>query len=567
VAVPLRDDVPSPLAARNDDEEVEEKDHEHGDTKEHDGEEHKDDDKDDEEDEDKPDPVEIDLDDFERRLIVLPPDPANYRNLIAVSGKLLYLDHPRTGSADEDSAIRYYDLEERETKTVLDAAGGFVVSADGKKLLAFNDGKFAIVDVKAKQKMDKPLATGKLEMEVDPAAEWRQIFTDVWRLERDFFYDPDMHGVNWNEMRKRYGALLEDAVTRWDVDFVIGELIAELNASHAYRGGGDSERAPRRRSGLLGVDFVQENGVYKIDKILDGAVWDSEVRSPLNEPGLDVDEGDYLLAVNGTPLDPTKDPWAAFQGLANQTVSLTVNDKPETEGSREVLVETLASESRLRNLAWIESKRKRVEEASGGRIGYIYVPDTTRRGQTELVRMFVPQHTAEALIIDERFNSGGQIPDRFIELLNRPLIHYWGVRDGRDWQWPPIAHAGPKVMLINQWSGSGGDAFPYYFKQAGLGPLIGKRTWGGLIGISGAPGLVDGGVATVPTFGSYGMNGEWIIEGHGVDPDIEVVDDPALMVDGGDPQLERAIEETLRLLKEKPFKAPGKPGYPDRSGY
>jgi len=237
------------------------------------------------------------------------------------------------------------------------------------------------------------------------------------------------------------------------------------------------------------------------------------------------------------------------------------------EGSREVLVNTLDSETRLRNLAWIESNRKKVEEATDGRAGYIYVPNTGVNGQTELVRMFVPQHTKEALIIDERFNSGGQIPDRFVELLNRPLIHYWGVRDGRDWQWPPIAHAGPKVMLINQWSGSGGDAFPYYFREAGLGPLIGKRTWGGLIGISGAPRLIDGGVVTVPTFGSYGMDGEWIIENRGVGPDIEVVDDPALMTNGGDPQLDAAIEEIKRLLKDKPFKAPTKPKYPDKSGY
>jgi tricorn protease len=262
----------------------------------------------------------------------------------------------------------------------------------------------------------------------------------------------------------------------------------------------------------------------------------------------------------------TQEPSAALQGLGEQTILISVNPKPEAAGAREVLVQTLSSETRLRYLAWIESNRKRVEQASGGRIGYVYVPDTARGGQNELVRQFRAQFDRPGLIIDERFNSGGQIPDRFVELLNRPVGNYWGVRDGRDWQWPPVAHRGPKAMLVNGWSGSGGDAFPYYFKQARLGPLIGMRTWGGLIGITGVPGLVDGGSVTVPTFGIYSTKGEWIIEGYGVDPDIEVVDDPALMARGGDPQLERAIAEVLEALKENPRALPKKPKYPNRAG-
>jgi tricorn protease len=235
-------------------------------------------------------------------------------------------------------------------------------------------------------------------------------------------------------------------------------------------------------------------------------------------------------------------------------------------GAREVLVETLEDDYRLRNLAWVNANREKVERATEGRIGYIYVPDTSIEGQTELVRQFTGQFMKDGLIIDERFNSGGQIPDRFVELLNRPLYTFWGVRDGRDWQWPPVAHAGPKVMLINGWSGSGGDCFPLYFKQAGVGPLIGTRTWGGLIGMSGAPPLIDGGRVTVPTFGIYSLDGEWIVEGHGVDPDIEVIDDPGLMAKGGDPQLERAIDEVMKLLAANPPKRPAKPAYPVRSG-
>ena len=299
-------------------------------------------------------------------------------------------------------------------------------------------------------------------------------------------------------------------------------------------------------------------------RIVKGAPWDSEARSPLRQPGVKVKEGDYLLAVNRIPLDTAKAPWAALQGLAGKTVLLTVNDKPAMEGAREVLVETLESEYRLRNLAWINENRLRVEKATGGRVGYIYVPDTSINGQTELVRQFAGQFHKEGLIIDERFNSGGQIPDRFVELLNRPLYGYWGVRDGRDWQWPLISQVGPKVMLINGWSGSGGDCFPLFFKQAGVGPLVGTRTWGGLIGMSGNPILIDGGFLSVPTFGIYSKEGEWIVEGYGVDPDIEVIDDPSRMARGGDPQLERAIEEVMKALEANPPKRPAKPAYPKR---
>jgi tricorn protease len=324
------------------------------------------------------------------------------------------------------------------------------------------------------------------------------------------------------------------------------------------------ERGEQRGVGLLGVDWELADGAYRIAKIVTAAPWDTEVRSPLAEPGVDVSQGDWVLAVNGTPIDAAKDPWAAFEGLAETAVILTVNDQPTLDGAREVLVETLGSEARLRNLAWIEANRRKVDEATDGRVGYVYVPDTGRGGQTELFRMFRPQFMKDGLIVDERFNSGGQIPDRFVELLNRPLYNFWAVRDGMDWQWPPIAHSGPKVMLINAWSGSGGDAFPYYFRAAGLGPLIGTRTWGGLIGVSGSPALADGGRLTAPTFSFYNLDGEWDVENQGVDPDIEVVDDPSLMLDGGDPQLDRAIAEVLKALDENPPVRPERPAYPVR---
>ena len=569
-AIPLRKDVASPLAPKNDVEGEDKKDEKKDDKATNDtkkGDKPKDDAKKDDKAEKKepPKPVEIDLDGFEQRLVVLPPEAGNYDRVHAVAGKVLFRRLPRTGSSDEKRPLVYFDLEEREEKTVVADTDGVLPTADGKKVLVWKKDDWAIVDVKADQKMEKKLPTGELMMSVDPAAEWRQIFTDAWRFERDYFYDPGLHGEDWNAMRERYGKLLDDCVTRWDVNFVIGELIAELNSSHTYRGGGDAEKPLETGVGLLGADFALEGGAYRIARILAGAPWDNEARSPLAQPGVNVKEGDYLLAVNHTPIDVTLDPWAAFQGLAGKTVLLTVNSTPSLVGARDVVVETLADDYRLRNLAWIEEKRAMVEKLSGGKVGYVYVPDTGRDGQTELVRQFRGQFTRDGMVIDERFNSGGQIPDRFVELLNRPLYNFWGVRDGRDWQWPPVAHAGPKAMLINGWSGSGGDCFPYYFKEAGLGPLVGMRTWGGLIGISGAPTLIDGGNVTVPTFGIY-KDGEWIIEGHGVEPDVEVVDDPGLMAKGGDPQLEKAVALVMEQIAKTPPVRPAKPPYPNRSG-
>ena len=572
VAVPLRRDVASPLKPRNDDEEI--KEESVGDEGEG------------EQDEEEPNPeadngpegggeekkekedkgVEIDLEGFERRLVVLPPEAGNYSSLVAAKGKLLYLHHPRSGpSREAKTSLVYYDLKERKEQTVLSDARRFRLSSDGKKLLVNQGQSFGIIDVKPKQKIGKPLRVAELEMTVDPRAEWHQLFRDAWRFERDYFYDPNMHGVDWKTIGDRYENLMDDAVTRWDVSFVLGEMIGELNASHTYQRGGDTQSSPQRNVGMLGIDWVLENSAYRIKRIVRGADWDSEVRSPLDEPGLEVQEGDYILAVNGVPLDTSRAPWAAFQGLGGKTVSLTVNSEATLEESREILVKALSDESRLRHLEWIEQNRSKVDRASGGRAGYIYVRSTGLDGQAELVRQFSAQFKKPALIIDERFNSGGQIPDRFVELLNRPALSYWAVRDGSMWQWPPNGHFGPKVMLINGWSGSGGDAFPYYFREAGLGPLIGTRTWGGLIGVSGSPSLIDGGSVTVPTFRMLSTSGEWFEEGHGVEPDIEVLDHPTAMSKGGDPQLEKAIEEVLRLLESNPPAQPGVPGYEDRT--
>ncbi|MEZ4992571.1 MAG: PDZ domain-containing protein [Saprospiraceae bacterium] len=553
--VTLRDDVASPLAAKNDTVAIS---MDKADKKE-------------EEEKDKADKkeevktVKIDFDNFERRLIVLPPKSGNMGNLSAAEGKIIFQRYPNTGTEGEDNALMYFDLKEKEEKTIMKKVNGYQLSADGKKLMIRQGENVGVIELGADKKLDKTVALNKMEMTVDPKAEWEQIFTDAWRFQRDFFYDKNMHGVDWNAMRKQYGDMLQYAITREDVNFVIGELIAELNASHTYRGGGDQESPEQKAVGYLGVDWGRDNGQYKIEKIIRGAGWDNEVRSPLDEPGIMVKEGDYVLAVNGIALSDYTDPWAAFEGLAGETVELTVSKSPNWDDTKQVVVETMRDETRLRNLAWIEQNRKRVEEASGGKLGYIYVPSTGVDGQNELVRQFYGQWDKEGLVVDERFNNGGQIPDRFIELLNRKPLAYWSVRDGKNWQWPPVGHFGSMAMLINGWAGSGGDAFPDYFKKAGLGPLIGDRTWGGLIGISGAPTLIDGGSVTVPTFRMYNPDGTWFKEGHGVDPDIKVKEDPTMLAKGIDPQLEKAIEEVMRMVKEKGPINPEPPGKEDRS--
>jgi tricorn protease len=568
-------------------------------------------------------PLEIELDGFELRAIPLPVSRGAFYNLaVTDDGKLIYVRGAARGSSDK-AAIKLFDLkdEKKKEETVLDDVGGFDLSADGKKLLVRKGSRFAIVDPKPNQKMDDTLPTDGMAAMINPREEWRQLFLEAWRLQRDFFYVPNMHGVDWAAMRDHYIKMLDDCVSRADVGYVIRELISELNIGHAYyfgRDGGDEESVP---TGMLGADFELHDGAYRIKDIVQGGPWDFDARGPLSRPGLKLRAGDYLLAVNGVPLDTTKDPWAALQGLKPGTVvTLTVSDKPVLEkkteepspeeattretteekssdageeakeagegeesdkgkeeedkekdpyaGQRDVLVELMSPDklSDIRYRAWVEKKRAHVEAQTGGRVGYIHVPDTGINGQNELFRQFYGQRHKAALIIDDRWNGGGQIPDRFIELLNRPMTNYWHSRHGRDSVEPNDAHHGPKCMLINGRAGSGGDAFPYYFRKAGLGPLIGTRTWGGLVGISGNPGLIDGTFVTVPTFGFYELDGTWGIEGHGVDPDIEVIDDPALMVNGGDPQLDKAIEVMLAELQRHPYTPPPTPSPPDRSG-
>ena len=509
----------------------------------------------------------IDINGFENRVEILDIAPGNIRGLSAVEGKLLFTRLPNSGSPkDASPSIDYYDFKERKVKTIITKVSNFSVTGNGKKILVMQEQELAVIEIKEDQKIDKTVPTQSMVMEVVPKEEWKQIFMDVWRFERDYFYDPGMHGVDWNLMKTRYGQLIDQANSRNDVNIIIGDLIAELNASHTYTGGGDITQAKKINIGYLGADFSIENGQYRIKKIITGAPWDTEVRSPLMKSGVNIKEGDYILAVNGLNIDINKPIYAAFQGLADATVQLTINSGPSLNNANKVVVKLLSSETRLRHLAWIENNRQQVNNATNGKIGYVYVRSTGRDGQNELVRQFYAQMNKEGLIIDERFNSGGQIPDRFIELLDREPLAFWAVRDGKDWAWPSAGNFGPKVMLINGFSGSGGDAFPDYFKKRKIGPLIGTRTWGGLIGITGAPDLIDNGSITMPTFRMYDPDGKWFKEGHGVDADIEVVEDFQKLANGIDAQLEAGIREVLRLLNSNEnFNKPARPSYEKRN--
>jgi tricorn protease len=495
--------------------------------------------------------VKIDFDNLEARLTLLPPKAGNMSGIIPFEGKLVYHRYPNTGSGEEEASLIVYDFEEREEKTVMAGVNTAVLTGDGKSLLVASKDKHGIIKPEADQKIEDPIPTDGLVMDLVPKVEWRQIFQDTWRRYRDFFYDPNMHQVDWPVMRERYGKLVEDARTRWDVRNIQANLGAELSAGHTYAFGGDAENVPQRAAGYLGIDWELNNNLHRIKRIVKPAAWDTEVRSPLDQPGVDVKVGDYILAVNGVQLDPKKEPYAAFEGLDGKTVALTVSSSGKMSNSKKVVIKCLSQneENRLRYLEWIENNRKMVDKLSGGQLGYIYMSNTSSRGQLELVRMFYGQLDKKGFIIDERFNGGGQLPDRFLELIQRPVVSHMHWRYGKDHHWPVKTNTGPVGMIINGWAGSGGDALPWAFQELKAGPIVGERTLGILVGPATGHRLIDGGGITVPGGRLYDNDGHWFWEGEGVSPDIEVWDDPNLLVKGRDPQIEKTVEEVLKLVK------------------
>jgi tricorn protease len=491
--------------------------------------------------------VKVDFDGFEQRVRAIPAPAGQYQGLRTGGNRVFYL------VGDGPQSLKMFDLEARKEDTILDRVASYDVSADGKKIIYRQGDSYGIVDPKPGQKPgDGKLNLEKLELRIEPREEWRQMYADAWRIFRDWFYDPSLHGVDWKAMRERYGELMPFVATRSDLDFVLGELGGEISAGHVYVEEGNEPGPKRVDGGLLGAEIEADpSGYFRVAHIFPGENWHPDFRSPLTEPGVHVEDGEFILAVDGQPTNKVDNFYRLLEGKADQVVTLLVNGKPSLRGARQEKVRPVANEQNLRYLDWVQKNRAKVDKLSGGRIGYIHLPNTAEAGNRELFKYFYPLAHKDALILDDRYNQGGFIPDRMIALLGRPLLNYWVNRGGVANPTPGFVNTGPKVALINGQAGSGGDAFPYYFKEVGLGPLIGTRTWGGVIGLSGNPPLVDGGTLTVPTFRFLAAKGQWEVENEGVAPDIEVVDRPDALAKGQDPSLEKGVEVLLAALQKK----------------
>jgi tricorn protease len=514
----------------------------------------------------------IDFDGLDHRILALPVSSGYYWNLQAgEEGQIYYLETKSVeGGAPVEmqglaGSLHHYDMKARKDDVVVPEAELFMLTADRKKIGYMLKGSFWIVPAAGKPEPGKGrLNLESIEVRIDPRAEWDQIYNEVWRINRDYFYDPDMHGADWPAMRKKYAAFLPHLSCRNDLNRLIQWLCSELVVGHSYSGGGDQLFTPRQvAGGLLGADFAIENGRYRFKKVFGGLNWNPELRSPLTEPGVDVKQGEYLLAVAGTDLKPPVNPYSLFENTAGKIVEITVGPNPDGTGSRIVEVVPVPNDSSLRNRDWVEGNLKKVEEATGGRVAYVYVPNTADLGHTYFKRYFFPQADKEAIIIDERFNGGGSLADYYIDFLKRQFYAMWATRYGHDYRTPNAMIPGPKVMLVNETAGSGGDFLPWLFRKSGLGKIIGKRTWGGLVGILGFPSLMDGGRVTAPNLGIWTEDG-WIVENVGVPPDIEVEQWPAEVAAGHDPQLEKAIQVVIEELKANPPKKLARPPFPVR---
>jgi tricorn protease len=493
--------------------------------------------------------VKIDPAGFENRVRAIPGPSGNYGALTALANGILYV------TGDGTPALKFYNIEDRKEETIVENIRDYDISPNREKLIVRIGNNISIIPAKPGQKpAESQLKLDGIEMKIDPRAEWTQEFTDAWRILRDWFYDPNMHGVDWNGIREKYGQLVPFVANRNDLDFILGEIAGELNAGHVYVGQAPGSGIERRDNGLLGAEIVADAGYFRVAHIFPGENWQDAFRSPLTEPGVKVNEGDYILAVDGISTKGVDNFYRLLENKASRVVSLLVNSKPDTTGAHEEKVRPTRKETNLRYLDWVASRRAYVEKMSNGRIGYIHLPNTGPEGNRELFRGFYPQVDKDALIIDDRYNGGGFIPDRMIELLDRPVLNYWVRRGTQPTSTPAYAHVGPKVMLINGYSASGGDALPYYFRKRKLGTIIGTRTWGGLIGISGNPNLMDGGNVSAPQFRFLDTEGMWAVEGSGVSPDIEVYDRPDDVAAGKDPSLEAAVKLLLEELKKNPPK-------------
>ena len=569
--VTLAKDTESPLAPRSDEvgkAEKKDKDKSEGD---------KDSEKNDEKSK-KPVTVKVDTDGIQNRIVGLDVTPANYRNLRLVDGRVFYLRRTvgDSSGADEEAGpgeerwhLGSYSLEERK-ETVLGDVNSYQISFDGKKMLVKIDKDYSIIDL-PKDKLetkDHKLELQGLDVMADRRAEWKQIYFEAWRQMRDFFFSPTMNGVDWKAMRDRYAALLPYVNHRNDLTYIIGELIGELNNGHAYVAGGERPETPRIKLGLLGAELSRDpvSRAYRIDRILPGENWEKDNRSPLTAIGMNVKPGDYILAVNGTPTSSLSNIYDALIGAADKQVILRVNSTPSEAGARDITVIPTADESPLYYLDWVQHNIDYVNKKTGGKVGYVHIPDMGQPGLNEFTKRYFPQIRKKGLIVDVRGNGGGFVSPLVIERLRRALVMVEVARNGLPETNPPQTFLGPMVTLINEFSASDGDIFPFRFKTLGLGKLIGKRTWGGVVGIRDPLPLIDGGQLFRPEFAPYSKDGkDWIIEGHGVDPDIVVDNDPGKEFKGEDQQLDRGIEEIQTEMKTKGYELPPIPPFPNRN--
>ncbi len=512
----------------------------------------------------KDDQLRIDWDGIENRIVDIPIAADNYGQLGAgKEGEIYYVVYPANNQGS--GMLHKYDLKTRKDAEVT-AMDGYILSADGKKMLYNLGASWVVTDAGSKPAPGKGnINTGAIQIKTDPATEWKNMFEEAWRVNRDYFYDPGMHGANWVAVKKKYEAFLPDLACRSDLNMLIQWMCSELGVGHhRISNAGDQMYTPQRVSGgLLGADYTVNNNRYQIKKIYGGLNWNPNLKSPLTEPGVNVKTGDYIIAVNGNDINAAEDLYRYFENTAGKITELTVSSNADGAASRAVKVVPVESESALRNRDWVEGNLKKVTEATNGQVAYVYVPNTANLGHDYFKRYFYPQANRKAIIVDERFNGGGSLADYYINLLLNPQQAYWNMRYGKDLKSPSASIQGPKVMLIDETAGSGGDMLPWMFRKFKVGTLVGKRTWGGLVGILGFPEFIDGGSVTAPNVAIWTKDG-FIVENVGVAPDIEVEQTPSEVIKGNDPQLQKAIEVALKELEKNPPVTPVRPPYPIR---
>ncbi len=514
--------------------------------------------------------VTIDLEKIGQRIVALPIAARNYQGLVTGKAGTFFLLEaiPATGTAATPqigAAVHRFDMDKRKAEKILEGVTQFDVSANGEKMLFGQfPGRFTIASTTAPLKPGEGvLNIGEMEVYVDPRAEWKQMYHEAWRIQRDFFYDPSFHGLDIAATEKRYAVFLDSLASRADLNYLFQEMLGNMTVGHHNSGGGDSPQPTRYSGGLLGADYKIENGRYRFVKIYNGENWNPGLFAPLTQPGVNVNEGDYLIAVNGREVRASDNIYSFFQETAGKQIIIKVSANADGKDAREVTVVPTASEGGLRNLAWIEGNRRKVLEMSGGKLAYVYLPNTGGAGYTNFNRYYFAQIDKNGAVIDERFNGGGSAADYFIGYMNRPLMNYWSTREGENFTTPVGSIYGPKTMIINEYAGSGGDLLPWLFRESKIGTLVGKRTWGGLVGIYSYPTLIDGGTVTAPRVAFRNLQGELDIENKGIAPDVEVDLDPKLWRQGRDVQLEKAVEVTMNEIKKNPMKTPPNGAFPN----